>query len=129
MVAVCLADMVANNIAFMLNLADWMVQDEALINIRSKVLRVNTFEPLESTTLLQYRVFNLFGGSILLDLSDYDGCGDVGSEASHEILIENCCLSVTVGDPAGRDYIGWFSESIIVYCLTRDRFDYENGHF
>ena len=38
-------------------------------------------------------------------------------------------FSVTVGDPAGRDYIGWFSESIIVYCLTRDRFDYENGHF
>lgn len=60
------ADMVANNIAFMLNLADWMVQDEALINIRSKVLRVNTFEPLESAQLLQYRLFNLFGGSLLL---------------------------------------------------------------
>ena len=60
------ADMVANNIAFMLNLADWMVQDEALINIRSKVLRVNTFEPLESAQLLQHRLFNLFGGSLLL---------------------------------------------------------------
>ena len=60
------ADMVANNIAFMLNLADWMVQDEALINIRSKVLRVNTFEPLESKKLLQYRFFNLFGGSATL---------------------------------------------------------------
>ena len=60
------ADMVANNIAFMLNLADWMVQDEALINIRSKVLRVNTFEPLDSSSLLNYRMFNLLGGSILL---------------------------------------------------------------
>ena len=60
------ADMVANNIAFYAPLADWMVQDEALINIRSKVLRANTFEPLESTTLLQYRVFNLFGGSLVL---------------------------------------------------------------
>ena len=60
------ADMVANNIAFMLNLADWMVQDEALINIRSKVLRVNTFEPLDSSSLLKYRIFNLFGGSTLL---------------------------------------------------------------
>lgn len=62
------ADMVANNIAFMLNLADWMVQDEALINIRSKVLRVNTFEPLEQSTLLKYRLFNLFGGSVALFL-------------------------------------------------------------
>ena len=60
------ADMVANNIAFMLNLADWMVQDEALINIRSKVLRVNTFEPLESAQLFKYRMFNLFGGSVVL---------------------------------------------------------------
>ena len=32
------ADMVANNIAFMLNLADWMVQDEALIKIRAKAI-------------------------------------------------------------------------------------------
>ena len=60
------ADMVANNIAFMLNLADWMVQDEALINIRSKVLRVNTFEPLDSSSLFKYRMFNLLGGSTLL---------------------------------------------------------------
>ena len=60
------ADMVANNVAFMLNLADWMAQDEALINIRSKVLRVNTFEPLESGTLFQYRLFNLFGGTAIL---------------------------------------------------------------
>ncbi len=60
------ADMVANNIAFMLNLADWMVQDEDLINIRSKVLRVNTFEPLEQTELLRYRLINLLGGSVAL---------------------------------------------------------------
>ena len=60
------ADMVANNIAFMLNLADWMAQDEDLINIRSKVLRVNTFEPLEQTELLQVRLFNLLGGTGVL---------------------------------------------------------------
>lgn len=32
------ADMVANNIALMLNLADWMVQDEGLIEIRAKAI-------------------------------------------------------------------------------------------
>ena len=32
------ADMVANNIAFMLNLADWMMQDEELISIRAKAI-------------------------------------------------------------------------------------------
>ena len=32
------ADMVANNIALMLNLADWMVQDEELIEIRAKAI-------------------------------------------------------------------------------------------
>ena len=32
------ADMVANNIAFMLNLADWMIQDEELIAIRAKAI-------------------------------------------------------------------------------------------
>ena len=62
------ADMVANNVAFMLNVADWMVQDEDLINIRSKVLRVNTFEPLTQGGLLKYRLFNLLGGIAVLML-------------------------------------------------------------
>ena len=84
------ADMVANNIAFMLNLADWMVQDEALINIRSKVLRVNTF-----AFILNYNPFTastiqnlLVAVSCCLGSSECDGCGDE-NEAFHEILIEN----------------------------------------
>ena len=60
------ADFVANNVTFMLNLADWMVQDEELINIRSKVIRYSTFERLEQSELLKWRLFNLLSGSILL---------------------------------------------------------------
>ena len=123
------ADMVANNIAFMLNLADWMVQDEALINIRSKVLRVNTFEPLESTTLLQYRLFNLFGGSILL--FDYRSTMAMAtSKARREMkfLLKTKALLILSMMLLGVD-MGCGSESIIIYSFTRYRFDHENRHF
>ena len=68
MVVVGSADFVANNVAFMLNLADWMVQDEELINIRSKVIRYNTFEALDSGTLVKMRLWNLFGGMCIIGL-------------------------------------------------------------
>ena len=55
----------ANNIAFMLNLADWMVQDEDLINIRSKVLLVNLFEPLERSGCYNFDCLIVGGGTIV----------------------------------------------------------------
>jgi gliding-associated putative ABC transporter substrate-binding component GldG len=60
------ADMVANNLPFVLNLADWLVQDESLIAIRSKVVKLPTLAPQDegSTTLL--KLANLLGGPLLL---------------------------------------------------------------
>ena len=60
------ADFVANNITFMLNLADWMVQDEELIKIRSKVIRYSSFERLEQRELWQWKLLNLLIGSVVL---------------------------------------------------------------
>jgi len=60
------ADMVANNVAFMLNLADWMVQDEELIRIRSKVIRYNDFPTPDQDTLLRLRLINGVGGIAVL---------------------------------------------------------------
>ncbi|MEC7986486.1 MAG: GldG family protein, partial [Myxococcota bacterium] len=60
------ADMVANNIAFMLNAADWMVQDEQLINIRSKVVKMPRIDALEPQEENQYKWFNLLAGSAII---------------------------------------------------------------
>lgn len=60
------ADMVANNVAFMLNLADWMVQDEELIRIRSKVIRYNDFPAVEEGELVKLRILNGLGGIAVL---------------------------------------------------------------
>lgn len=60
------ADMVANNIALMLNIADWMMQSEDLINIRSKVIRVSTFPPLELSRERKLKLYNLLGGVVFL---------------------------------------------------------------
>jgi hypothetical protein len=60
------ADFVANNPAFMLNLVDWLVQDESLIGIRSKIA---TIPQLASTTPGQraaWRAFNLLAGPLAL---------------------------------------------------------------
>lgn len=66
MIVVSSADMVANNALFMLNLADWMVQDEELINIRSKTKRIDTFAMPDASASMQYKLFNLLGGSVVL---------------------------------------------------------------
>ena len=60
------ADMVANNLPFMLNLADWLVEDEALINIRSKIIQLPKMEAAEEGTEQRYKLFNLLTGSILI---------------------------------------------------------------
>ena len=62
------ADFIANNLAFMSNLADWMVQDEALIGIRSKTIQVPALEPVEDGKLAGIKLGLLFGpiGLLLL---------------------------------------------------------------
>ena len=60
------ADMVANNIGLMLNIADWMMQDESLIAIRSKVARIISFPPQELATEQRIKLINLLGGSSVL---------------------------------------------------------------
>ena len=60
------ADFVANNIAFVLNLADWMLEDESLISIRSKSPQLAKLEPVEPGRASVLKAVNLFGGSVLL---------------------------------------------------------------
>jgi len=52
----------------MSNLADWMVQDEALIGIRSKTIQVPALEPVEDGKLAGIKLGLLFGpiGLLLL---------------------------------------------------------------
>ncbi len=60
------ADFVANNVAFLLNLADWMVQDESLIGIRSKRVTLPPLEPMETQEITVFKLVNLGGGAMLL---------------------------------------------------------------
>ena len=60
------ADFVANNISFMLNLTDWLAQDESLIGIRSKTVQLPTLDPVEADQARLLRLGNLLGGSVLL---------------------------------------------------------------
>ncbi len=62
------ADFVANNVSFMLNLADWLVQDEALISIRSKSVQVPSLDPLTADQSRNWKLVNMFGGTGLLML-------------------------------------------------------------
>ncbi|MEC7947404.1 MAG: GldG family protein [Myxococcota bacterium] len=60
------ADFVANNIAFVLNLADWMLEDESLISIRSKSVQLAKLDPVESGQASMLKAVNILGGSALL---------------------------------------------------------------
>ncbi len=60
------ADVVANNPAFMLNVCDWLLQDEALIGIRSKTATVPSLTATSSGERTGWRVFNLAAGPLLL---------------------------------------------------------------
>lgn len=60
------ADMVANNIPFMLNLADWLVQDTALIGIRSKNTEIPPIPPTTPGEQMAWKAFNLLVGPGLL---------------------------------------------------------------
>ncbi len=60
------SDFVANNSAFMLNLCDWLVQDEALIGIRSKTASLPTLVATEGSEQLAWKSFNLLAGPLAL---------------------------------------------------------------
>ncbi|MFZ5480432.1 MAG: GldG family protein [Myxococcota bacterium] len=60
------ADFVANNPAFMLNLADWLVEDEALIGIRSKIATIPQLRATTANERTGWRLFNLLAGPALL---------------------------------------------------------------
>jgi hypothetical protein len=60
------ADMVANNIPFMLNLTDWLVQDTVLVGIRSKDASVSPLPMISSSLQLAWKFFNLFLAPLLL---------------------------------------------------------------
>lgn len=60
------ADFVANNPAFMLNLVDWLVQDEALIGIRSKIATVPALAATSASERLAWKTFILLAGPLAL---------------------------------------------------------------
>jgi ABC-type uncharacterized transport system involved in gliding motility auxiliary subunit len=60
------ADVVANNPTFVLNLCDWLVQDESLIGIRSKRASVASLSPTTPGERSAWRAFNLLAGPAVL---------------------------------------------------------------
>jgi ABC-2 type transport system permease protein len=62
------ADLVANNLPFMLNLADWMVEDSDLIDIRAKIIQLPQMERIETSTERMYKAWNLLFGTVLIGL-------------------------------------------------------------
>lgn len=60
------ADMVANNLPFMFNLSDWLVQDTELIGIRSRIAEVSPLRVTTGPERLGWKLFNLLGGPLVL---------------------------------------------------------------
>lgn len=60
------ADFVGNNLPFMLNLVDWMVADEDLVNIRAKAVELPELTAPEPGRALVLKAINLGGGAALL---------------------------------------------------------------
>lgn len=55
-------DFVGNNLPFMLNLVDWLVQDEELVNIRAKAVELPELETPEAQRALGLKLVNILGG-------------------------------------------------------------------
>jgi hypothetical protein len=66
MVVVGSLDFVGNNVASMLNLLDWLVQDISLIGIRSKTVNAAPMTPPDEGDARWLRVLNLLGGAVVL---------------------------------------------------------------
>ncbi len=63
------ADAVANNVGLVLNVVDWMVEDEDLIGIRTKSLTLPPLEKPAPSTLVWMRAAAAGGGILLLGLA------------------------------------------------------------
>lgn len=59
-------DFVANNVSLMLNLVDWMVQDESLTAIRARNVSLPALDPLQPDQRLKWQAFNMLGGTLIL---------------------------------------------------------------
>lgn len=59
-------DFVANNLPFMLNLVDWLVQDEDLVAIRAKTVDLPELEPVSPEKARWLKAINLLGGVVVL---------------------------------------------------------------
>lgn len=59
-------DFVGNNVPVMLNLVDWMVQDEDLIAIRSKVVKLPEIRAVTPEEAIWIKALNLLGGTVAL---------------------------------------------------------------
>lgn len=59
-------DFVGNNLPFMLNLVDWLVQDEDLVAIRAKAVDLPEMEVPEGDRALGLKLVNLLGGVVVL---------------------------------------------------------------
>lgn len=62
------ADFVVNHPRFVLNLADWMVEDASLIAIRSKTVELAALDPVEPGAVSRLKAINLLGGVVPLVL-------------------------------------------------------------
>ncbi|NOY27814.1 MAG: GldG family protein [Oligoflexia bacterium] len=60
------ADFVVNQPRFMLNLVDWMVQDDSLIAIRSKTIDLPALRPIKPAEASRLKLFNMLGGVLPL---------------------------------------------------------------
>lgn len=60
------SDFVANNPAFMLNLVDWLVQDESLIGIRSKIAALPSLGATTPSERAGWKAFVLLAGPLAL---------------------------------------------------------------
>ncbi|RME20632.1 MAG: hypothetical protein D6798_20060 [Deltaproteobacteria bacterium] len=58
------ADFVVNQPAFILNLVDWMVEDSALISIRSKSVDLPALDPVPPDRARMLKLVNLLSGSV-----------------------------------------------------------------
>ena len=56
----------ANNVSAMLNLVDWLVADESMMDIRSKLVQLPALDPLETAQIRKLKLINLLLPTVLL---------------------------------------------------------------
>jgi len=61
----------SSNLSFFMNVVDWLVQDEALIEIRSKGITYRPLKKISRGRRLVFKYVNLFGSSFLLLIAGF----------------------------------------------------------